>query len=133
MFSYAVEYDDYNGNSRKETLYFNISASELLRLQNTTPGGYHAYIQRVIDSKDPGEIWSTFEELIRLSYGVKSDDGMHFMKSRDGHKLAEEFIDTPAYDVFMIALITDSDLAANFVNGIIPQEKIEKMIASTEA
>lgn len=127
MFSYTVEYEDYNGNSRKEILYFNLSAAELLRLQNTTPGGYASYIQKVIDSNDNGEIWTTFEDMIRMSYGVKSDDGQHFTKVRDGHKIANDFIDTPAYDTFMLALISNSDLAAAFVNGILPQEKLQKM------
>lgn len=130
MFSYTVEYEDYNGVEKKETLYFNISASELLRLQNTTPGGYASYIQRVIDSADNSEIWKAFEDLIRTSYGVKTEDGQHFVKKRDGHSLADDFIDTPAYDVFMIALISSEQLAADFVNGVIPQEKLQKMMAN---
>lgn len=132
MFSYVVEYEDYNGASHKETLYFNISAAELLRLQSTTPGGYHAYIQRVVDSQDTGEVWTTFEDLIRISYGVKSDDGMHFMKIRDGHKLVEDFIDTPAYDAFMMDIITNAELAAKFVDGVLPHDKIDRMANAVE-
>ena len=128
MFSYTVEYEDYNGVSKKETLYFNISASELLRLQNTTPGGYADYIQRIVDSADNSEIWKAFEDLIRMSYGVKTEDGQHFVKKRDGHNLADDFIDTPAYDTFMIALISSEKLSADFVNGVIPQDKLQQMI-----
>lgn len=132
MFKYTIEYEDYNGIKRTEDAYFNISAIELLRLQNTTPGGYAEYITRISKSTDNAEIWHTFEELVQMSYGIKSDDGIHFIKQRDGHAVVDDFLDTPAYENFMLKLMTDSTFAADFVNKIIPQQKLEEMFAKVD-
>lgn len=132
MFKYTIEYEDYNGVKRSEDAYFNISAIELLRLQNTTPGGYAEYITRIANSTDNAEIWRTFEELIRMSYGIKTDDGIHFVKVRDGHAVVDDFVDTPAYEEFMLKLMTDTDFSGEFVGKIIPQKKLEEVFGSAQ-
>ena len=57
------------------------------------------------------------KELVLRSYGVKSEDGRRFIKSKE---LSEEFSQTIAYDMFMSELMSDDNAASNFVNGLIP-------------
>ena len=59
-----------------------------------------------------------FEDIIKQSYGKKSEDGKRFIKDP---KDFEEFAQTEAYVNLFMELATNSDAAANFVNGIIPQ------------
>ena len=75
MFKKKITYTDYNGQERTEDFYFNLSKSELIMLESTTPGGYTAMLQRIIDSKDNTQLMKIFTDLIKMSYGVKSDDG----------------------------------------------------------
>ena len=74
MFKKTITYLDYNGQERTEDFYFNLSKSEMIMLESTTPGGYVAMLQRIIDSKDNTALMKTFTDLIKMSYGVKSDD-----------------------------------------------------------
>ena len=61
-----------------------------------------------------------FELMLHLSYGEKSTDGKHFWKrDKDGHDLADDFEQTPAYDKLFTELLSDPTYAGNFFNGIL--------------
>lgn len=117
MFKKTVTYDDYNGVKRTEDLYFNLTQTELVKMQYSINGGYGEMIQRAIEAKDGKTIMNVIEELIDKSYGVKSLDGKRFEKSEE---ITRAFKETPAYDQLFIELVTDDVKAAEFVNGIRP-------------
>lgn len=118
MFKKKITYTDFNDVERTEDFYFNLSKSEIIRLEATTPGGYSAMLQRIIDSKDNTSLMNEFTKLIRISYGVKSDDGKHFIKNDE---LSDEFLNSAAFDAMFVEFFTDSNAASDFANGIIPQ------------
>ena len=131
MFKHVIEYTDYDGNTRSEELCFNLSAPEMLELQIHTPGGYAEKLERVANSNNPLEMLDLVMDLLKRSYGKRSEDGTRFIKvGPDGRKLYEDFIETPAYEAFMFECITNEKLAANFVNNLIPQSTIDKLSAS---
>ena len=99
MFKKTIEYVDYNGDSRKEDFYFNLSKAELLKLQLGYPGGYESYIQKCLDAGDVPKLLQVFDELIDLAYGEKDDSGRRFIKSRE---LTESFKQTEAYSEMFI-------------------------------
>lgn len=119
MFKKKITYTDYNGQERTEDFYFNLSKSELIMLESTTPGGYTAMLQRIIDSKDNTQLMKIFTDLIKMSYGVKSDDGKHFIKN---DQVVEDFLNSAAFDQMFTEFFTDENAASNFAKGIIPQE-----------
>jgi pyruvate/oxaloacetate carboxyltransferase len=119
MFKKKITYTDYNGQERTEDFYFNLSKSELIMLESSTPGGYTAMLQRIIDSKDNTQLMKIFTDLIKMSYGVKSDDGKHFVKN---DQVVEDFLNSAAFDQMFTEFFTDENAAANFAKGIIPQE-----------
>ena len=119
MLKKAISYVDYNGESRTENFYFNLTKAELMEMELSISGGFTEMIQRVIEAKETPTIVKIFKELILKSYGEKSADGKRFMKSKE---LSEAFSQTEAYNVLFMELATDSDAAAEFVNGIIPQD-----------
>ena len=63
-----------------------------------------------------------FKDLVLRAYGVKSDDGRRFIKSEE---LKNDFAQTEAYSILFMELATDSDKAAEFVNGIVPSDMAE--------
>lgn len=133
MFKYTIEYTDFNGDTRQQEVAFNLSAMELINLQRDTPGGYAEMLTRVAEKGDGLEMWGVFEDLVKRSYGERSEDGTRFVKvAPDGHKLVDDFIQSAAYDEFMVKMITDADLGANFINKLIPQETIDKVKAAME-
>lgn len=118
MLKKEIVYTDYNGVERKEIFWFHLSKAELLDMEMTTSGGYAESVQRVIDAKDMTSLIRIFKDLIKQSYGVKSEDGRRFIKSDE---LFEEFSQTEAYSQLYMELTLNADKAAEFINGIIPQ------------
>lgn len=119
MYKRTITYTDYFGQERKEDVYFNLNYSELTKLQLSTQRGYVNMLQDLIDKNDGPTIMKTFDNIIRMAYGEKSDDGRRFIKSPE---LSEAFTQTPMYDQLYMELCTDAKAAADFVNGIIPQD-----------
>ena len=119
MYKRTITSTDYFGQERKEDVYFNLNYSELTKLQLSTQRGYVNMLQDLIDKNDGPTIMKTFDDIIRMAYGEKSEDGRRFIKSPE---LSEAFTQTPMYDQLYMELCTDAKAAADFVNGIIPQD-----------
>lgn len=118
MYKKTIEFTDYNGNERKEDFYFNLNASEVTKLELRVPGGLTAMMQRIVQKIDGRQIIDTFEELIKAAYGEKSPDGREFVKSPE---ISQRFMQTEAYNKFFMELCTDSKVAGEFFNNILPQ------------
>ena len=118
MLKKTTTYTDYNGVSRTEDFYFNLSKAELAEMELTQDGGLENYLNRIVNSRDTAAIVAVFKELLLKAYGVKSDDGKRFIKSKE---ISEAFSQTEAYSDLFINLATDSDAATAFVDGIVPK------------
>lgn len=119
MITKSITYTDYNGVERTENFMFNLSKAEIMEMELTTTGGLAEMIQRIVAAQDTPSIIKIFKDLILKSYGVKSPDGKHFVKSKE---LSTEFSQSEAYSVLFMELATDADAAAAFVNGIVPSD-----------
>lgn len=120
MFVKTINYTDYNGNTRTEDHYFNLTEAEALELEMSTNGGFSERIKRIIAAQDTATLVTIFKDLIKLSYGRKSLDGRKFEKSEE---IFNEFKDTQAYSILFMELATDAKAATEFVNGIAPKKK----------
>lgn len=123
MFAKTVEYENYNGETIKETFYFNITKTELAILESKTPGGWSNYMQSIMDKKDAPAVMDMFEKLIRASYGEKSADGRNFKKSE---AIYLDFESCPAYDIIVLELLTSEKFAKEFIFGIMPKDLVEQ-------
>lgn len=119
MLKKTIKYTDYNGVEREETFWFNLSKAEIMEMELGTSGGFAEYITRIVESQEAPEILKTFKEIILKAYGRKSDDGKRFEKST---KLSTEFSQTEAYSELFMELATDDKAAADFINGIVPND-----------
>lgn len=125
MLKKVIDYVDYDGNSRSEEAYFNISRPEALNWTTEIIGDetiseddtrdLETVLMEVIKTKSGKKIMDIFESLILKSYGKKSPDGRRFIKSKE---LSEEFRQTEAYSELFTELVTNADAAAAFVKGI---------------
>ena len=122
MIKKNVTYTDYNGVERTENFYFNLSKAEVMEMEMSTAGGMAESIQKIVDAKDSPAIIRVFKDLVLKAYGIKSDDGRRFIKSKE---LSEEFAQTEAYSQIFMELATDPDAAAAFVNGIVPADLVQ--------
>ena len=124
MLKLPVTYEDFNGETQTETLYFNLSKSELIELEVGVEGGFAKMLDNIVKSENQKELVAQFKKLILLAYGVKSEDGKRFIKS---DQLREEFSQTAAYNELFMKFATDDKAAADFVNGIIPKDMVEEV------
>lgn len=124
MYKKTLRYEDFDGNIREETIYFNLSKAEVTEIELMHPGGYAKKLQEVSKSNDRAEIFRTFKEIIEMSYGEKSADGRHFVKSPE---ISQNFFNSAAYSEFLTLLMTDDgQTAIEFVNGIMPSGGVPK-------
>lgn len=128
MLKKIITYTDYNGVERTEPFYFNLSKAELMEMELGVTGGMTEMLNKIIAAKDAPSLMKTFKEMIMKAYGVKSDDGKRLIKSEE---LSIAFTQTEAYNVLFMELITDDKAAADFVNGIIPNEIQAEVAAQT--
>lgn len=112
-----VKYTDLNGDTRDEDFYFHFSEAELAEMELSTEGGFSAMLDRIIKAQDIPEITKVFKEILMKSYGEKSQDGKRFIKSKE---MTTAFMQTEAYSVLFMRLITNVDNMTKFVNGLIP-------------
>mgnify|MGYP005888044069 CR=1 FL=1 len=123
MIKKTITYTDYNGVERTENFYFNLSKAEVMEMEMGAEGGMAAAIQKIVDAKDAPAIIRVFKDLVLKAYGVKSDDGRRFMKTKpDGSRYADDFKETEAYSQIFMELATDTDAASAFINGIVPAD-----------
>ena len=93
-----------------------MATKEKRNMELKTNGGFDTMLRKIISQQDSKKIVEIFKDLILKAYGVKSDDGRRFIKSKE---LSEEFSQTNAYNDLFLELTTNADKAKEFVNGII--------------
>ena len=137
MIKKTVTYFDYDNNERTETLYFNLNQSELIEVALDIPDDVSKTVENdpskfdkevvatgLVEKMGQKGIMGFVKDLLIKSYGIKSEDGRRFIKTPE---LATEFSQTIAFDTIFMELMANDKAAADFVNGVIPANVIEKM------
>lgn len=121
MYIKKVTYEDYNGVQKEKTLMFNLTQKELTDMNYSVDGGMQEYFRKITEAKDEGELVRYITELILKSYGEKSGDGDAFLKEDlDGHRLADRFKQTAAFEALWSELAEDAGATVDFFVGILP-------------
>ena len=106
MLKQKVQYEDFDGATQVETLYFNLNRMELIALQSRYgKEDMAAYIDKLVEDKDIEKVrrdqnYNAYNDIVLRAYGLRSEDGKRFLKSET---IREEFKQSLAYD----ALIED--------------------------
>lgn len=122
MLTKAITYTDYNGNKKTKNFYFNLTKTELAKMELLNKAGMEETIKAMINEDDREKIVGLFESIVLGAIGEKSADGEHFVKN---DQIRSDFVNHPAYDVLFMELISDSKSMANFINAIVPVDVSE--------
>lgn len=126
MIKKTVTYKDLNGKERTETFYFHYFESEIMDMEMSEEGGLAERIQRIIDAKDQASLLKVIKKFVIDAYGVKSDDGRRFNKSPE---VKAAFVECPAYSKIYMELLTNDEMAAEFVNKVVPEDMADQLAA----
>lgn len=118
MYKTTVEYEDFNGVSKKRTLYFNLSQSELTELKYESNGSLEEVITEVVATKNKSAMMQLFTKIIKMAYGEKSEDGEYFIKNEDVYN---RFKYSNAYDAFLDVLVSSENELSNFIKHTLPK------------
>lgn len=129
MLKKTITYRDFDNNERTEDFYFNLTKSEIAEWELSKDGGMSKVIQRVVASPSAPELMSLFKDVILRAYGEKTDDGKHFIKSKE---LSTLFTQTGAYDVLFQEIMFDAKSALAFFKGIMPEDMVTNVTNDPE-
>ena len=132
MFRKDITYTDYNGDKQTETCYFNLNRTELMDIALDLPEGIvepsdnekEASIH-LVDKLGTKGIFNFIKDVVKKSYGIKSEDGRRFIKD---DQITLEFTQTPMYDEIISEFTHDDKAASDFINNVIPAEYINEQI-----
>lgn len=136
MLKKTITYIDFDGNQRKEDLYFNMTRSELIEFSFGLPDLKENVSDKITKQeaeelgkkmveKMGGEgMYKFVKDLIFKSFGVKSEDGRRFIKNE---QLSIEFTQTMAYDELLMDIFSTNEKANEFLNGVIPPEMANRV------
>ena len=131
MIKKIIKGKDFDGNAYEDEYYFHLTTGDLIDWM-ANDGGLVNQILNIAKETDPIKIIPVMKTIILRSYGVKSSDGKTFIKDKETVK-AFEYSD--AFSELYTELSTDSEKAAEFVNGILPEfdEETQKKLDEAKA
>lgn len=127
MLRKQVTYENFDGETVTETLYFNLSKAEILELNSQYDGGVRGEIERAQDTGDNFAVYNFVKNFVLACYGEKSADGKRFVKSDE---IRDAFQQSQAFDEFLFGMLEADDngaKVANFVRAVMPQKLVELM------
>lgn len=119
MFYKTVTYTDFNGVTRTEDFHFHFNQAELMEMELSREGGFSARVKRIVDANSKPDLIKIMKQFVLDAYGVKSEDGRRFMKNDE---IRQSFLECPAYSIIFMELATNDVAAAEFINGVTPDD-----------
>jgi hypothetical protein len=130
MLKKSITFKDLDGNDITEDFYFNLSKAEIAEMELSHKDGLSDYLQKIIADENGAEIIKAFKDIIAKAIGKRSEDGRRFIKNQE---ITEDFMQTDAYNILFMELVTDANAAAEWIAGIVPAEMQEAVKAGEPA
>lgn len=119
MFKITQTYEDFDGNTRTDDLYFNFTEPQLRKFLDEEPAFTQKNLAELMVTKDAVKMIDALQTLIVAAYGEKSADGRSFIKNKE---IQENFEGSAAFAQLMDDLMYkgDSKMVEDFLVNIFP-------------
>lgn len=117
MYIKDITFTDFNGNIVTEKWCFNLNKVELMDLNYSIPGGFASVGEKAIKEQNTEMLYKLYKQLVLAAVGKKSEDGKRFIKNQE---ILNEFTEGGAFPEFLVSLAEDTNLAEEFMAGILP-------------
>jgi hypothetical protein len=122
MIKQAITFEGFDGEEVTEEHYFHLSKKDLINMEFSEEGGLGERMTQTVKSGDVKQIIDMFNMIISKSYGIRDPASPgKFVKSEE---ISKGFMDSLAYDKFLGDLLTDTKLAIDFANGVVPKDLV---------
>lgn len=118
MLKKRITYTNFEDEEVTETFYFNLTKADLMEMEVSKRGGLNGYIERIQETNDAGLVFEELKSLMSRSVGRLAPDGRGFSRSQ---QIRDEFMNSEAFSNFILEMLTDPQLAAEFIQGLIPK------------
>lgn len=125
MLKKTITFTNLDGELITRDYYFNLNKAELMQIQMGTKGGLDKKLAKINSEQDVNGLLDFIKDIILLSYGEKDEDGIKFIKKKNGVRLADEFEQTEAFSELYMELVSGDDAAIKFnafIEGILPSD-----------
>lgn len=129
MFKKTIEFHDFDGNPQSKDFYFHISKADYIAMA-ADGDEMRTRLDRIMAAANGAAILQEFRELIKIACGVRTDDGLRFLKDPEAQSM---LLDSPAFDELLMELATDAGAAAEFVKQLLPEKMQKEMIDRLKA
>lgn len=129
MLKKTFTYQNYEGQSVTEDLYFNLSTPEIARLSEQLAGAdkdLGEYLEEVIETANVMKIITVISKLVQAAYGKRIDNN-RFSKSPE---IVSQFVESAAFEQYIDTLITDKAEAQLFTSKVLSTSKVVQMGAA---
>lgn len=117
MFSKTIKYTDFNGQDQEKVFWFHLSNAKLAVL--AADNGLKSWAEQMMKEQDPVQILDKIRFLVKLSCGIRSEDGQRFIQNEEAQS---ELLDSPAFDELLFELFVGTK-AAEFFSALVPPEQ----------
>ena len=118
MISKHVKYENFEGQTVEEDLYFHLSKSDLLTLEVRYGMSFQDYVNQLMKKNDRYGLINLAKDIILDAYGVKTSSNQ-FNKTKE---IKESFQYSPAFDEVLLDLMSDEEKFRQFLEGVVPSD-----------
>lgn len=132
MLKKDITYEDLDGNEITETFWFHLSKAELAEMalgKEGKAGGFETWVKTLINSNDGEVMTQTFKKILLSTIGERSEDNKRFIKN---DQIRDNFVQSDAYSVLFMELMTDADKMSAFINGVVPSNMRDEVAKSIQ-
>lgn len=117
----TVQFENFDGETVTEDLYFHLNIKELQDMENWDVP-LTQRIAKLTKTEDGKEAFELMRDIVEAAYGERSEDGKRFVKNPE---VLKNFTEGLAYDEVIIKFIDGSTDLGKFVEGLLPKKVFE--------
>lgn len=117
----TVSYENFDGETVTEDLYFNLNIRELQEMEEWEVP-LTERIAQLTKTQKGKDAFNLMRDIVEIAYGERSSDGKRFVKNPD---IRRNFTEGLAYDEVIIQFIDGSLDLGKFIEGLLPKKVFE--------
>lgn len=128
MLKKTIEYTNFNDEEKTMEAYFHLGKADIARI-SADPTVLED-MKRATETNNTKLMLACIERLVRLAYGVRSEDGERFVKTQE---VQDAFIQSAAYEEFLADLLGGTGANfSKFMTAVFPEKMMKELTKTNE-